>query len=246
MIPYKPIQEIALGFIHIKVWGLIVALGILTALTLSLKRAKKIGIKQAYVYDITFYSILAGLIGSRIGYILSDWPAGKPLTFISAVNLTEGGLSFTFGLLAAMTASIAYMKYKKIKMLKFLDFIAPYIALGHAIARIGCFLIGDHIGKVTTFFLGVMINGQIRHNVALYEIIILLAIFAILTYTRRFSPFDGFTFASYLLLYSLLRFPLDFLRNDMTYYGLTAAQYILIALFIISATFLTIKLLKRR
>ncbi len=246
MIPYKQLTDISLGPISIKVWGLIVAIGITTALILALRKAKKTGIKQAWIYDLTFYSILSGLIGSRIGYVLFSWPANEPLTLISAIDITKGGLAFTFGFLAAAIATITYAKLKKIKLLRFADFIIPYVVLAHAIGRIGCFLIGDHLGKTTSFILGVMADGAVRHNVALYEVMILFLIFAILTCLKRFKTFDGFMLASYMMLYPLLRFPLDFLRVDPTYHGLTAAQYILIGLFAMATLFILMNALKRR
>ncbi len=90
-----------------------------------------------------------------------------------------------------------------------------------------------------------MIDGVVRHNAALYEIMILVLIFAILTYLKRFKTFDGFLLASYMMLYPLFRFPLDFLRVDPTYYGLTAAQYVLIGLFTISVVFMLTKTVKK-
>ncbi len=94
--------------------------------------------------------------------------------------------------------------------------------------------------------MGVVHEGVARHNVGLYEIMILLLIFAILTYIKRFKTSDGFMLASYMMLYPLFRFPLDFLRVDPTYYGLTAAQYVLIGLFTIATAFMLTKALKRR
>ncbi|MFH1333010.1 MAG: prolipoprotein diacylglyceryl transferase [archaeon] len=245
MIPYKQFQEIHIGALHIQVWGLIVAIGIVIGLILALQRAKKLGIKQAWIYDLTFYSILSGLIGSRIGYILFSWPDTVALTFLSAIDITKGGLSFTFGFLAAAIVSLVYMKNKKIKILRFVDVIIPYVVLAHAICRVGCFLIGDHIGKATNFFLGVMIDGVVKHNVALYEVLILLAIFGILIYLRRFKRSEGLLFASYLMLYPLFRFQLDFLRIDEIFYGLTAAQYVLVVMFIAGGILLTRVLRKK-
>lgn len=244
MIPYTPIHEIHLGPIKMQVWGLLVAIGIIVALFLALRRAKKLGIKKAWIYDLTFYSILFGLVGSRIGYVLFSWPTEVPLTLLNALNITNGGLSFTFGFLAAAIADVIYMKMKKIQVFRLADFMAPYIVLAHTVGRVGCFLIGDHIGKATDFFLGVIVNGTARHNVALYEIFILVFIFAVLVYLRRFKAFDGFIAASYLALYSALRFPLEFLRTDPTYYGFTAAQYVLTGLFTVSVLFLVINRLK--
>ncbi len=234
MIPYRPIHEISLGPITIKVWGLFVALGLATALVLALRRAKLKGIKQAWVYDIIFYSIVAGLIGSRIGYVLFSWPNNVPRTLLSILDITKGGLAFTFGLVAALFVDIAYIIRKKIRMLSFLDFFVPYLVIAHIIGRMGCFFSGEHLGKQTDFFLGVLVNGVVVHNVAMYEIIILLAILSTLLYIRRFALPDGMLFAAYLALYPLLRFPIDFLRSDPTYFGLTAAQYVLIAMFVSS------------
>jgi len=237
MIPYRQITDINLGPITLKVWGLLVATGIAIALALALRNAKKKGIKQAWVYDIVFYSTIAGFIGSRIGYVLFSWPENVPMTFLGVVDITKGGLSFTFGLAAALIADFIYMKHKKIDVLRFADFLVPYLVIAHTISRIGCFITGMHIGKQTNFLLGVMVDGAVRHNVALYEIFILVTILAILTYLQRFALPEGSIFASYLMLYAVLRFPLDFLRTDPVYYGLTAAQYLLIGLFALSMAF---------
>ena len=234
MIPYRQIYDVHLGPVTIQMWGLMVAIGILLALILAIRRSQKAIINKEHIYDLTFYSILAGVIGSRIGYVLFSWPDNLPLTLANAANITKGGLSFTFGLVAALAIALIYMKKNKINAFKFLNFIAPYIVIAHAIGRIGCFLIGDHLGKATNFILGVSVNGVVRHNVALYEIFALLVIFSILIYLRR-KRLTSYIFAAYLMLYSALRFPLDFLRVDPTYYGLTAAQYILMGAFIISA-----------
>lgn len=246
MIPYTTIRDIALGPITIQFWGLMVATGIATALILALKQARKVGIKQAWVYDIVFYSIISGIVGSRLGYILFYWPQDTPLTLFNAINITKGGLAFAFGLAAAVAVSIIYMRAKKINIRKFVDFIAPYIVIGHAIGRIGCYFTGDHLGKTTGFFLGMMYNGAVRHNTALYDIAALLTILAILLYIKRFKLFDGLVFASYIFMYSILRFAIDFFRIDKLYYGLTATQYLLILTSIASGIFLLARLSKRR
>jgi len=153
--------------------------------------------------------------------------------------------------------AVAFMKRRGIPPWLGGDLIAPQIALGYAITRVGCFLNGCCYGTPTTLPWGVAFPpesgagqyitklafaalfsgqpvGEIRlHPVQLYAVIANLVIFAILLVAWRARRFDGQIFWGYLVLYPLYRFPIEFLRgdNDPLFLGLTVAQIMSIVLF---------------
>jgi phosphatidylglycerol:prolipoprotein diacylglycerol transferase len=112
------------------------------------------------------------------------------------------------------------------------DLIAPFLPLGQAIGRLGNFLAGDAYGLPTSSPWAVYQAGAYRHPVQLYELVLDLALFAFL-FRRRYVSFrDGELFQMYIVGYSLIRFPLEFLRYQPTpvpFLGLTLVQWVCIA-----------------
>jgi len=232
MIPYKIFHAVQLGPITIQPWGIMVALGFLAAVYIAVKEAKRKKEDVNKIYDLVFYIILSGIIGARIAYLIEYWE--EISSFIDVFKIWEGGLSFIGGLIGALIAVFAYVKLKKLDFWKTADIFAPALALGHAIGRIGCYLTGLHIGKLTTVPWAVMVNNELRHQTALYDIIAESANFLILWKLRTKKAFDGFLFLLYLMMYSTERFVIDFFRADPLYYGLTATQWSLIFVFLIA------------
>ena len=160
----------------------------------------------------------------------------------------KGGLAFYGGMILAIIASSVFIRKNKMPFCKTADLIVPYVALGHSIGRIGCFLNGCCYGKpVQESFLSVLFPGQTlhRHPTELYASLALLAIFVILKVVERKTHFDGFIIGLYLILYSIQRFFIDFLRGDTPRYilDLTTSQLISITLFI---TIICFMLLRRK
>ena len=112
------------------------------------------------------------------------------------------------------------------------DLLAPYLPLGQAIGRLGNFLAGDAYGLPTSLPWAVFQAGAFRHPVQLYELVLDLGLFAFLSRRRYVSFRDGELFQIYIVGYSLIRFPLEFLRYQPTplyFLGLTLVQWLCIA-----------------
>ncbi len=112
------------------------------------------------------------------------------------------------------------------------DLVAPFLPLGQAIGRIGNFLAGDAYGVNTSLPWAVFQSGAFRHPVQLYELILDLGLFFFLSRHRYVSFRDGELFQIYIVGYSLIRFPLEFLRYQPTprdFLGLTLVQWLCIA-----------------
>jgi phosphatidylglycerol:prolipoprotein diacylglycerol transferase len=234
MIPYFSFTEIATGLVTVKVWGLMAALGFLCALFLSLKEAEKKNIDKEDVWNVMIFALVGMFVGSRIMYVISN--SGEFENLAEMLSL-EGGFSLLGGAMLSAVVVYVYARVKKIDIWKLADVLTPGAIASIIIIRIGCFLIYDHIGKLTNLPWGrAYLDGSIRHPVALYLAINALVIFIIIWYFRKKRLEDGVLFFAFVAYYSVSRFLLDFIRCYDTavcnyhYAGLTFTQWILLAI----------------
>ena len=159
--------------------------------------------------------MLFALLGSRIAFVILNWELYAAGPWWKVLAFREGGLTFLGGLILAMLGGIVYCYKKKINFLTYLDFFAPFIALGYAITRIGCFLRGCCYGHVTSLPWGVVfpaVDGLPRHPTQLYACGSALIIFLLLRLLKRYSFFDGFVFVLFMIFYGIYRFIVEFYR----------------------------------
>lgn len=225
---YYPVL-LDLGFFKVYTWGFIVALGFLVSILLAKKYS---GISDTHIYNIGLLAVIGGIIGGRLGYFLY-YPS--EFGFFNMLKIWDGGMSIFGGLVLSLLFIIVYLAVNKIKILRAIDKLMIFAVIGFIIGRIGCvFGDGGHLGKQTNLFFGFIYQGVGRHLTALYEIIFFLALFFVLLYLRKKYSFKiGLQFSVFLVFYGLFRFFIDFLRTDTIYYGLTVAQYLSIASFLI-------------
>ena len=249
MIPYKVFPMFELGPLHINMYGIMFALGVLVASLLAVRVAKKRDIGEEIIWDLVFYLLIGIIIGARLFYILFYWPDGIPFTFFEAVAIWHGGFAFFGGFLGALTAGYIFTIRKKLKFLILADIFTVPLVVGHIFGRFGDYFTGGHPGKITSLPWGINLNEAVRHPVVLYEIAGLMIIVIILLYLKRIKSFDGFLFSSYISLYSIQRMILDFFRIESTdprFFGLTATQNLVIILFILSTMFILVQFKKAR
>lgn len=226
-----------IGPITIYSYGVMLALAFGIGIYIAKTRATSIGIDSRIIMDLGVYILLSSLIGARILYVVMNLNEYKtqPLEII----FSRTGFVFYGGLILATIITILYLKKKNLPIGKITDVIAPSIALGQAIGRIGCFLNGCCYGKETTLPWGVMIAGRNPlnltplHPTQLYSSTSNLIIFFILTYLWKRRKFDGQIFLSYLILYPIARFIIEFYRGDNPHilFNLTISQLLSIVIF---------------
>jgi len=268
MISITPQTELfsILGY-SVQTWGTIVALGIAVSLFFLFRKAKQNKLLEQSQMLIV-YILFSGLIGARIIYILLN-PSEFP-NFLSLFEVWKGGIVswgvFLGGFLGIMLFKIT-SKIKSSELKNLLDLMAPYFILAVAIGRIGCFLRGCCFGIASNLpWAIVYIEGLSSqagltavHPTQLYHAILDFLIFIILLKINkkkeflnknkqksRFGFFNkaGGTFLLFILLYSVERFFVDFLRFHPAseYIGrITITQIIFTFLFFI-ALFLLIKI----
>ena len=247
MIPYFVFDKIILGDLTIYAWGLMASLGILLALLISLREANKKNVNKQIVWDLILIILLGGITGSRGAYILWHWNEFEE-NFIKIFFLWEGGLSSIGGIILAALLALWYVKRKKLNLWKTADLLTPGIISAVFFTRIGCFLIYDHVGRITNLPWGrLYFDGTIRHPVILYHIISCAIIFFIACYLKTKRLKNGILFLISVSCYIIFRFSLDFLRcSDLIicnsrFLYLTHTQWILIGLFPIVVYFVFTK-----
>ena len=186
IIPYFTFTKIYLGPVTIQVWGLMVSLGFLFALILSLREIEKRNIQnlsRENIWDIMIIALVGMIVGGRALYVVFNFGEFKNLAEI--FYLQNGGLSLIGGVAISAMAVCVYAKIKKIDIWKLADVLIQGAIMAIIFARIGCFLIYDHIGKITNLPWGrLYLDETIRHPVILYNIISCIIILLIIRYFK--------------------------------------------------------------
>jgi phosphatidylglycerol:prolipoprotein diacylglycerol transferase len=211
-------------------YGIMLLVAFLTSSFLAKAQAKKHNLSPELIFDLSFIVFISGIIGARVFYTLENlgYYIKNPLEIIM---LQHGGLSWFGGLILGTLVGIKYLKVRRIPIYKVVDLIMPFVALGQAIGRIGCFLNGCCFGKTLI-------------PVQLYSSLILIIIFVILRFLQERPHRDGEIFFTYLILYCVKRFFIEFLRSDnaIIVFGLTLFQLLsLIIFFLAAAKFIFIR-----
>lgn len=219
-----------IGPLTVYSYGVMMAVAVMTCAMLLSKDAVRLNIKPEIIFDLVFWVVCAGILGARIFYVLLnlDFFTENPIEMIKIQN---GGLAWQGGLLGGMVAGIFYIRKHALPLRETLDLAAPYIALGHSIGRIGCFLNGCCYGKEVSWGIYFPIYHAHLHPTQLYESASLFFIFLILKKYQKFNPIPGKVFVFYLILASLERFIVEFFRADhtTTWLGLSIFQGISLA-----------------
>lgn len=210
-----------IGNLTVYAYGFFIAIGFVLGFILAIRRSREEGISFERVVDLLFCVVLSAVIGARILFVLINFEyyRNHPLQILS---LWEGGLVFYGGLLLATVVSIVYLRWSRLPVWKTADLFSPSIALGLFFGRIGCFFAGCCYGKETSLAWGMTFtdpNSLARlhfslHPTQLYEALGSLSLFLFLNWERRHRTFEGQIFWLFLLLYSVLRFIIEFLRDD--------------------------------
>ena len=234
-------------------YGFMLALSFLLGIWIASVRAKRAGLDPTVIADVGFWVILSAIVGARAYYVLLHFEEFRG-DLISIVNpfhggiVGIGGLVMYGGFIGAILASILYFSITKRPFLRYADASAPSVALGVALTRIGCFLNGCCYGSGAAHcgisFPMSSAAGVYQHEIhatglypsQLYESAGGLLIFIALLLIEKRIPFQGFLFYSVGLLYSVLRFIVDFSRfygTNERLGGLSHNQIVCIILFII-------------
>lgn len=220
-------------------YGAMLAFGFGLSITLIYNRSAGFGLDRDKMVDLSIFIFLAGIIGARFLYVLLNIAhyMERPLEIF---DLSKGGLVWYGGFLLGLLTAICYILKNRLCIWSVLDLIAPYIALAHAIGRIGCFLNGCCFGVEAprSYPFAVIFPDSFTplHPTQVYSSLALISIFVILRIWQDRRHLHGEIFLGYCILYSSKRFLLEFLRGDNTkiFLNLTTSQVISLAVFLVS------------
>ncbi|MBU1102330.1 prolipoprotein diacylglyceryl transferase [Patescibacteria group bacterium] len=185
--PYIVFDRVVVGQITLYTWGFFVGLAFAAGYLFALYRAKKKNIPPEKIFWLVLAIFFGAGLGSRATFLLQfpgEWLADVSLLW----QFNQGGLMLWGGIFGAVLFGGLYVRKARLSFWEIADLIAPAIALGIGIGRIGCFLINDHLGTPTNLPWGILWpDGIARHPVALYESLVGFGLFIIfsLLWKRR-------------------------------------------------------------
>lgn len=224
---------IRFGDFEVTTFGALVALGALAGLWILHRELARRGLPASAGVDAALIGVLGGLAGAKIIWAI-EFRHDAP--FLSLL-LSRGGLSWFGGFLGGVGAGLWSLHRRRIPLVPALAAAAPALAIGHAVGRIGCFMVGDDYGRPTDLPWGVAFPRGLPpttvpvHPTQLYEAAGLALIAWLLIGWRRSGVTDAIVFGRYLVLAGALRFLIEFIRVNAHVAGpLTLAQLFSLAI----------------
>ena len=241
-----------LGPLTIRWYGVFFALGFLAGYNLLQHRSRHGKIGQDGAANLTLIAMVAGVVGARILYVLQNLDEFRG-RWGEAIRIDHGGLVFYGGFLLAALAVALFCRWRNYSLAEAGDLVAPALALAHGFGRIGCFLNGCCFGRVydgaLAFHYSAASDVLIAQKqlgwvepaataclpvfpVQLLDAVMDFAICAVLLMLAKRSSLRGRLFGVYLILYTVGRFGVEFLRGDYPSRpaGLTPAQWLCVFL----------------
>ncbi|HEX6738566.1 MAG TPA: prolipoprotein diacylglyceryl transferase [Vicinamibacteria bacterium] len=250
-----------IGPLTLHTYGVLLAVAFLTGLWIASRQAKREGLDSARITDMAIYVLIGGLLGAKLLLLIVEWPyyMKNPKDIMSLIQ--SGGV-FYGGLLGALPVAFWYARRHQLDGWRTADVLAPGVAIGQAIGRLGCFAAGCCYGKPTGVSWAVRFHSEYAaqevgtplnvplHPTQLYESAAALLIFFGLLWLARHKRFHGQVAVTYVALYAVVRFVIEYFRGDAargTVLGgaLSTSQFIAIVM-VLGAALITPKLLRKR
>lgn len=243
----------SIGNFEIRWYSVILLIAFLIGSFFINKETKRFEIEKDFMFNMVFWTLIFGIIGARIYYVIFDWGY-----FSSNINeiwkIWNGGLAIHGGIIAGLLTIIIYTKKYKLRTIRYLDFLVPGLIIGQAIGRWGNFFNSEAHGVATSleylknlhipeFIIeGMKINGVYYTPTFLYEsIFCLLGFIIIIIFRRNRYTKVGTPTALYLIIYGIIRFFIERSRTDsLMFLGFKMAMVVSIIMIIIGIILLII------
>jgi phosphatidylglycerol:prolipoprotein diacylglycerol transferase len=240
-----------LGPFTLHTYGVLLAVAFLAGLFVASRQAKRADLEPGRITDLAVWVLIAGLVGAKALLVGVEWSyfARNPKDVFS---IFQSGGVFYGGLLAGIAVAALLARRYRLPGWATADVLAPGVAIGQSIGRLGCFSAGCCWGKATTVpwavtFTDVYAARQVGtpidtalHPSQLYESFAVFLIFLFLLWLAPRKRFNGAVTLAYVALYSAVRFVLEFWRGDAergTWFGhtISTSQLIAVALLLAAA-----------
>lgn len=224
----------------IALYGVVIALGVLSGLLLATRMAKKTGQNPDDYWDFSIYAIIFSIIGARIYFVIFSWDLYKD-DLLSIFNTRRGGMAIYGGVIAAFLTLFIYCKLKHMNPLQMGDTAVPGLVIGQIIGRWGNFFNREVFGEYTDNFLAMRLpveavrRSDVSDNIAahivegtnyiqvhptfLYESLwnVLVLVLMLLFFKRK--KFHGEICLLYFAGYGLGRYIIEGIRTDQLLIG---------------------------
>ena len=242
-----------IGNFEIRWYSVILLLGFFVGMFFINREAKRFDISKEFMFNMLFWTLIFGIIGARIYYVIFDWSY-----YSNNINeiwkIWNGGLAIHGGIIAGLLTIIVYTKRYKLRLVRYLDFIVVGLIIGQAIGRWGNFFNGEAHGIATSleylqklhlpeFIInGMYIKGVYYTPTFLFESISCLIGFIIILIVRRGKYVKvGTLTALYLIFYGTIRFFIERLRTDaLMFQGFKIAMIVSVIMIVIGIIMLII------
>ncbi len=233
---------LTIGPITIHSYGVLIVIGIFAALFIGEARAKKRGLDPDEIFNLTICCALMGFVGAKLMFCIVEWRefVKDPLSLLRSNGFVVYG-----GIILGVLAGYLWSRLRKLVFLDYFDIVLPSVAVTQGFGRLGCFMAGCCYGRETDSVFGVVFhnsdyapNGVRLIPTQLISAAGMFAIAGLLFWYARKPRKQGTVGFLYLILYSVGRFCVEFLRND--YRGeigmLSTSQFISIFIFVLGVT----------
>ncbi len=249
---------VRIGSFEITWYSVLILSGVIIAYILIMAESRRYQIKKEFVFNMMFWSIIFGIIGARLYYVIFNWDYyGSNIKEIFMI--WHGGLAIHGGLIMGLLVIIRYCKKYKVNLLKMLDIIVPAVLLAQAIGRWGNFFNGEAYGTAVTYdkLVGMKIipqfvidnmyiNGNYHLPMFYFESLACLFGFIIMLIIRRRKyTKNGQIFGFYLLWYGIIRFVIEIFRTDsLMLFNIKMAQFVSVIMILIGLYIIFIQMKK--
>ncbi len=228
----------------IRWYALILLTGILVALTVGIREAKRTGEDPEHVYNMVLWALPIAIICARLYYVVFSFSAYRENLW-SVFYIWEGGIAIYGGIIGALLTVLIYCKKHKLSLWKYLDIGAFGFLVGQSIGRWGNFVNGEAYGTETTLPWRMLVDGMEVHPTFLYESLWNMAIFLYLWCTRKKKGFAGRTVSLYMIGYGIGRFFIEGLRTDSLWLGNIRISQLVSLAFIAGGSWLYMRMRKK-
>jgi phosphatidylglycerol:prolipoprotein diacylglycerol transferase len=208
-------------------FGVMVAVGALVGLWLFRRELRRSRLPDS-ASDAAIAGVIGGMAGAKLLWVFEHLREDS----FPDLLLSRGGLSWFGGFAGGILAGLAVMHRKRLPKIAVLAAATPALAIGHAIGRIGCFLVGDDYGRpsnlpwAVAFPQGLPPTSVPVHPTQLYEAAALVLVAWLLFRWRTQGRADGFVLGAYLVLAGTLRFLIEFIRVNVRVLGALSVAHL--------------------
>jgi phosphatidylglycerol---prolipoprotein diacylglyceryl transferase len=216
-----------IGSFDITSFGAMVAIGALVGLWLFQREVRRSALPESAV-DAAFAGVIGGLAGAKLLWVFEHLQEAPVVDLV----LSRGGMSWFGGFAGGVLAGLGVMYRRRLPKIAVLAAATPGLAIGQAIGRIGCFLVGDDYGRpshlpwAVAFPQGLPPTTMTVHPTQLYEAAALVPLAWLLLRWRRQGRSDKFVLGAYLMLAGGIRFLIEFVRVDVRVLGIFSVAHL--------------------